>query len=49
MVFKFLWKPFWLATQRDLQNDLTAIQNRVNYDVFAQTSFLEAFMYLNSW
>ena len=36
MVFKFQWKPFWLATQRDLQNDWTATQNRVNYDVFAQ-------------
>ena len=36
MVSKFQWKPFWLATQRDLQNDWTATQNRVNYDVFAQ-------------
>ena len=36
MVSKFQWKPFWLATQRDPQNDWTAIQNRVNYDVFAQ-------------
>ena len=33
---KFQWKPFWLATQRDPQNDWTATQNRVNYDVFAQ-------------
>ena len=32
----FQWKPFWLATQRDPQNDWTATQNRVNYDVFAQ-------------
>ena len=24
MVSKFQWKPFWLATQRDPQNDLTA-------------------------
>ena len=36
MVSKFQWKPFWLATQRDSQNDWTATQNRVNYDVFAQ-------------
>ena len=35
MVSKFQWKPFWLATQRDPQNDWTATQNRVNYDVFA--------------
>ena len=36
MVSKFQWKPFWLATQRDPQNDRTATQNRVKYDVFAQ-------------
>ena len=36
MVSKFQWKPFWLATQRDPQNDWTTTQNRVNYDVFAQ-------------
>ena len=36
MVSKFQWKPFWLATQRDWQNDWTATQNRVNYHVFAQ-------------
>ena len=36
MVSKFQWKPFWLATQRDPQNDWTATQNRVNYDVFTQ-------------
>ena len=36
MVSKFQWKPFWFATQRDPQNDWTATQNRVNYDVFAQ-------------
>ena len=36
MVSKFQWKPFWLATQRDPQNDWSATQNRVNYDVFAQ-------------
>ena len=36
MVSKFQWKPFWLATQRDPQNDWTATPNRVNYDVFAQ-------------
>ena len=36
MVSKYQWKPFWLATQRDPQNDWTATQNRVNYDVFAQ-------------
>ena len=40
MVSKFQWKPFWLATQRDLQNDWTATQNRVNYDVFAQAPFM---------
>ena len=33
MVSKFQWKPFWLATQRDSQNDWAATQNRVNYDV----------------
>ena len=36
MVSKFQWKPFWLATQRDPQNDWTATQNGVNYDVFTQ-------------
>ena len=36
MAPKFQWEPFWLVTQRDPQNDLTANQNRVNYDVFAQ-------------
>ena len=36
MVSKFQWKPFCLATQRDPQNDWTATQNGVNYDVFAQ-------------
>ena len=36
MVSKFQsGKPLWLATQRDPQNDWTATQNRVNYDVFA--------------
>ena len=39
MVSKFQWKPFWLATQRDPQNDWTATQNRVNYDVFVQAPF----------
>ena len=33
MVSKFQWKPFWLATQRDPQNDWTGTQNRMNYDV----------------
>ena len=36
MVSKLQWKPFWLATQRDPQNDWTATQDGVNYDVFAQ-------------
>ena len=36
MVSKIQWKAFWLATQRDPQNDWTATQNRVNYDVLAQ-------------
>ena len=36
MVSKYQWKPFWLATQRDPQNDWTATQKRVNYDVIAQ-------------
>ena len=40
MVSKFQWKPFWLATQRDPQNDWTATQNRVSHDVFAQAPFL---------
>ena len=40
MVSKFQWKPFWLATQRDPQNDWTATQKRVNYDVFAQAPFV---------
>ena len=39
MVSKFQWKPFWLATQRNLQSDWTATQNGVNYDVFAQAPF----------
>ena len=41
MVSEFQWKPFWLATQRDPQNDWTATQNRVNYDVFAQAPLLQ--------
>ena len=41
MVFKFQWKPFWLATQRDSQNDWTTTQNRVNSDIFAQGPLLE--------
>ena len=40
MVSKFQWKPFWLATQRDPQNDWTATQNGVTYDVFAQAPLL---------
>ena len=43
MVSKFQWKPFWLATQRDPQNDWTATQNRVNYDVFAQAPSLSSY------
>ena len=39
LVSKFQWKPFWLATQRDPQNDWTATQNRVNHDMFAQAPF----------
>ena len=39
MVSKFQWKPFWLATQRDPQNDWTATQDRVSHDVFAQAPF----------
>ena len=52
MVSKFQWKPFWLATQRDPQNDWTATQNRVNYDVFAHsivTASLYAFTGNRSW
>ena len=41
VVSNFQWKPFWLATQRDPQNDWTATQNRVNYDVLAQAPFNE--------
>ena len=37
---QFQWKPFWLVTQRDPQNDWTAAQNRVIDDVFAQTPLL---------
>ena len=40
MVSKLQWKPLWLATQRDPQNDWTATQNRVNYDVFAQAPLI---------
>ena len=36
MVSNFQWKPFWLATQLDPQNDWTGWQFRVNYDVFTQ-------------
>ena len=39
MVSKCQWKPFWLATLWDPQNDWTATQKRVNYDVFAQVPF----------
>ena len=38
---QFQWKPFWLATQRDPQNDWPATPNRVNYDVFAQAPLVE--------
>ena len=31
MVSKFQWKPFWLATQLDPQNDWTVWQFCVNY------------------
>ena len=48
MVSKFQWKPFWLATQRDPQNDWTATQNRVNYDVFAQAPLLTKKIYLSA-
>ena len=41
MVSKFQWTTFWLATQWDPQNDWTATQNRVNYDVFAQAPLLK--------
>ena len=46
MVSKCQWKPFWLATQRDPQNDWTATQNGVNYDVFAQAplSYMDMYM-----
>ena len=33
MVSNIQWKPFWLATQLDPQNDRTGWQIRVNYDV----------------
>ena len=42
MVSKFQWKPLWLATQLDPQNDWTGWQNRVNYDVFTQAPFCTA-------
>ena len=47
MVSTLQWKPFWLATQRDPQNDWTAT-HRVNYDVFAQAQlgFLSSFLRL---
>ena len=38
MVSKFQWKPFWLATQRNPQNDWTATQNGVNYEGLARDS-----------
>ena len=37
MASKIQWKPFWLATQLDPQNDWTGWQNGVNDDVFALT------------
>ena len=40
MVSKLRWKPFWLPTQRDPQDDWTGWQNRVNYEVFAQAPSL---------
>ena len=39
MASKFQWKPFWLVTQLDQQNDWTVWQIRVNYDVFAQAQW----------
>ena len=47
MVSKIQWKPFWLATQRDPQNDWTATQHRVNYDVFAQAPFMKSSLVLS--
>ena len=35
MVSRFQWKPLWLTTQHEPQNDMTGWQNRVNFDVFA--------------
>ena len=49
MVSKFQWKPFWLATQRDPQNDWTATENRVNYDVFAQAPSLFMSLFFMEW
>ena len=42
MLFKFEWKPFWLVTQRDPQNDWPATRNRVNYDVLAQAPLVQS-------
>ena len=36
MVSKFQWKPCWLATHRDAQNDWNGWRNRVNYNVFTR-------------
>ena len=37
-VSKMQWKPFWLATQLDPQNDWTGWQTGVNDDVCAQVN-----------
>ena len=39
MVSKIQWKPFWLATQQDPQNDWNGWQNGVNHDVLARAPF----------
>ena len=47
MVSKFQWKSFWLATQRDPQNDWTATQNRANHDIFEQAPLVLSHFWTN--
>ena len=37
MISGHSWRRFWFATHLDPQNDWIGWQNRVNYDVFAET------------
>ena len=49
MVSNIQWKPFWLVTQLEPQNDWTGWQNGVNYDVFAPAPFCTCYQFSRPW